>query len=159
MLKLNKIEGKWIIQSTYYSLLNNQLKTDIDNISWNKIKKSNQQIPKSIIKLIEKNIISTHMIYTKKSKKNTHSLYKLFLYYDQNHQGEVFHFDHLGKILSKSKFTNRPDNSLCFFSQNNTIDVTEIIYFTKNNLKTSKTVITKNKQCIGISFSSEIKII
>lgn len=158
IIELDNIEGKWIIQSTHYSLINNQLKTAIDSIYWDKIKKSNKQIPQSLIKLIDKNALNKYIIYAKKSKKNHLILYKLFLYRDQANKGEVFNLDNLGKIISKSWFNKRPDKSLYFNSQNKNFEIKEVIYFINNNLKIIKTIIQKNKQCIGISFSSEIRI-
>jgi len=158
----SKIEGNWIIQSTTYSLLKNRILTFSNEINWKPVKNKNSN---SLVKLLSQKMIDTYnpnnsSIYIVESKNNTkiEKFYKFFLYNEKLNKGNLLKFNNSGNLLSKSEFTYKSNQQLCINHNNNGLSVNENIYFIDQNLKIVKSIIKKNKQCIGISFSSEIKI-
>lgn len=157
-----KIEGNWIIQSTTYSLLKNKILTSSNQINWKTVKnKENISLIKLLLKnIIEKYCISNSSIYILESinKKRLEKFYKFFLYNQELEKGYLLKLDNSGNILSKSEFVYKSSQYLRINHNRDGFYVIEDIYFINPNLKIVKSIIKKNKQCIGISFSSEIKI-
>nr|YP_010728644.1 hypothetical protein P6G74_pgp078 [Phymatolithon calcareum]WEA76935.1 hypothetical protein [Phymatolithon calcareum] len=158
----SKIAGNWIIQSTTYSLLKNKILTSTNQINWKPVENKNSN---NILKLLLKNIIEKHdtnnsSIYILESKNNTkiEKFYKFFLYNEKLNKGYLLKLNHSGNILSKSEFTYKSNQHLYINHNNNGFYIDENIYFINQNLKIVKSIIKKNNECIGISFSSEIKM-
>nr|YP_010728804.1 hypothetical protein P6G75_pgp041 [Lithothamnion corallioides]WEA77134.1 hypothetical protein [Lithothamnion corallioides] len=157
---MNKIEGNWIIQSTNYSLLKNTISTSINEVIWKEIQNVNNDIEIIIKNIITKFSINNISIYIIESSnhKRIKKFYKFFLYNEKINKGSILKLNHTGNIVSKASFSYRNNQYFHIKSKYNDFDITENVYFINPNLKIIKSVIKKNETCIGISFSSEIRI-
>nr|YP_009541579.1 hypothetical protein [Synarthrophyton chejuense]AYR05588.1 hypothetical protein [Synarthrophyton chejuense] len=158
--KLENIEGDWIVQSTNYSLLNYRLNTFKDKIYWKPVKYINKTIEKNLTSFITRYSITDYNIYIKQSKKQnlSQSLYHFFLYNDQNNKGHIIKLNGAGKIINQASFKYANKNYIYLTYKNKNYYIKELVYFVNPNLKIIKSIIKNKKKCIGISFSSEIRI-
>nr|AYR05892.1 hypothetical protein [Lithothamnion sp.] len=155
---INKIEGNWIIQSTNYSLIKNTISTSINHVFWKKIKNTNNEIilKNRILKfpITDRNV---YIIESSNQKRNE-TFYKVFLCNEKMNKGSILKINYSGCIVSQA-FFNYKNNQYCHINyQYDNFNIAEKVYFINPNLKIIKSIITKNDMCIGISFSSEIKI-
>lgn len=157
---VNKIEGNWIIQSTNYSLIKNTISTSINNVLWKEIKNINHEmepiVKNSILKFPTTNG-NSYALESSNQKGNKKS-YRFFLYNEKINKGSILKLNHLGHIVSRASFNYKNNQYLYINYQYDDFDIIERIYFINSNLKIIKSIITKNKICIGICFSSEIRI-
>nr|YP_010471137.1 putative single-stranded DNA binding protein [Synarthrophyton patena]UVF62966.1 putative single-stranded DNA binding protein [Synarthrophyton patena] len=158
--EFDRLEGDWIIQSTNYSLLNNKLFTYIDQINWKKIQNKNNIIKPILKQIIQEYSITNYSIYITKSKNRNqiNNFYKIFLHNNTINKVYILKLDYLGNIINKAFFKENNSQSLSINYKNGPFYITEITYLINYNLKIVKSLIKKNQKCIGISFSSEIKI-
>lgn len=157
---INKIEGSWIVQNTNYSLIKNTISTSINRIFWQEIKDTNNKI-KIILKnrILKFPIINGNAyIIESSNRKRNENFYKIFVYNEKINKGNILKLNHLGKVISQASFDYKNNQCLHINYQYDDFDIIEKAYFINRNLKIRKSVVTKNQICIGISFSSEIKI-
>ena len=157
---VNRIEGNWVIQNTNYSLINNTINTSINQISWKQIKNTNNEIDLILKNIMAKFYMTNSSIYIMEYNKNERieKFYKFFLYDKKTNTGNILKLNHSGNIVSKASFNYENNKYLYINYQHDGFNITEKIYFINHNLKIVKSIIKKNAKCIGISFSSEIKI-
>lgn len=157
---INDIEGNWIIQSTNYSLIKNTISTSINHVLWKEVKNTS-----NVIDIVLKEKISVFpiigenpYIIESSNQKRNEKFYKIFLYNEKINKGNILNLDYSGHIISQASFDYK--NNQCFHTnyQYDDFNITEKAYFINANLKIRKSVVIKNQICIGISFSSEIKI-
>nr|YP_009589200.1 conserved hypothetical plastid protein [Corallina ferreyrae]QBL75716.1 conserved hypothetical plastid protein [Corallina ferreyrae] len=157
-LLINRMSGNWVIQSTTYSLVKKNIKTLINEVEWSPIYDKLQNL-KYIRNHISKktDAITEVYILEKKIQNIQEKILHIFLF-NKKSNGYIVKLDDHFQILSQSTFKYYSNNVIFINQKLKNHKITEKIYFLNDNLKIVKSVFYKNNNCIGICFSSEIKI-
>lgn len=159
---ISKLTGKWITQNTGYSLIrySEHIDTSTDQVSWTYVKNPSPCLKSAILHLKQSNKLSEIDLYHIRSK-NNRSIYSEY-YVLSAYQASELRL--LIKLSSDFVFLNKfivqsySQKQLTISSYDKNIEIIEKIYFLNRNLKVIKSTIRKHDSCIGISFSSEIRI-
>lgn len=158
----DNIAGNWIVQSTHYS---SNKKTNFIEILTNEIEYKRiiniNSYQKLWLPYLKSNYLDNKAeIYSIESKKNNIiAIQQYLLILNEDHRTIiVLKFNNKFKVLNKFIIKHYSKKYLSMISQYRNITVSEKIYFLSSNLKIIKTIVTKNKKCCTISFSSEIRI-
>jgi len=158
-----QMTGDWIAQSTNYYLTNhiNQNFYTLNNqIKWTDIKE--KEVYLDLIRtILKKEDIVKYISLYKIESIDVNSLSNLsYILLSQKTSKQIclFKFNKRFHLMNQFTLKDYSKNYLCLSSDIRNIRVIEKIYFLNNNVKIIKSIIKKNNQCIGASFSSEIKI-
>ena len=155
-LVIKHLLGEWIVQQTLYSSSTNYMHSSIKRVNWSIAENQQHTIHKSKHNLIT----NSKNLYLVQKKQNSffNPVYFLFSSGKNFNQGNIIRMNHNFKILSNASFQLYSDNFLSINYKKNNLEIQESITFINSNLKFVQSIVKKNQQCIGISFTSEIKI-
>ena len=159
---IKRMIGKWIIQSTNYSLLNtNEISCNfVNKMRWHYIQENKECLDKLFkhnhIDLLQKKTLlySVQLINDNKNNNN----YYLALITDQLNQSFLLKFDASFNMINKFFIKKIDEDSLYLSTYVNQFEVLQKIYFLNNNVKLIKVTIRKGSSYIGTLFTSEIRI-
>lgn len=158
----NQMTGKWITQSTHYSILDNVVNynTYINYINWTYIPNYENYAQYIFSSLQTKNRIHSIFLYKVKYNQINYGIktYYVTLLEYKFRKAYILKFDERFNLMNKFKIKNHSNNNLYLISQIDDLTILEKIYFLNTNVKIIKSVIQKNKEYIATSFSSEIRI-
>lgn len=159
---INKMTGNWIVQSTNYSLLKHDKSTNtfLNQVKWSNLNYDHNKINNLVSSFNKNSILHKTSIYNIESTKNgfTQKEYCTLIYNKTSSKAYILKFNYNFNLIRKFVIRDINRNYLFITSTTNNITIIEKIYFFHNNLKVIKSIIKKNNKCIGISFSSEIRI-
>lgn len=161
----SKIIGHWITQTTKYKLLNSntsEISTFINQIKWTNLSDNNFYAD-----IIKKNVKVEYIGYSLFIYKLNFSDYQshnqiYYIAFSENHFKKMYllKFNENFTVTNWFIIKKCTANYLCLTSENrnNTITITQKIYFLNANVKLIKSVIKNKNKYIATTFSSEIKI-
>lgn len=155
---INRLTGRWIVQSTNYSVSANTLINQVECIN---IKDCSSYFKSTIDNLekYEKELSGINLYCMQfKDRHDSNSQYYILLIYQASTLKLVMKFNHSFVFLSKFIVQSQSRNCLTIISCDKNIEVIEKIYFLSRNLKIIKSTIQQDNSYIGTSFSSEIRI-
>ena len=159
---IGKMTGNWIVQSTNYSLLNYYKSTDtfINKVKWHNINSNNNDINNLLFHFNRDYTLHNASLYDVEYIKNgiSQRVYYILIYNIKSNPSYILKFNSKFDLINKFTIKDVHENYLFTISKVQNITIVEKIYFLHQNLKVIKSIIKKNNQCIGLSFSSEIRI-
>nr|YP_007878284.1 conserved hypothetical plastid protein [Calliarthron tuberculosum]AGA63895.1 conserved hypothetical plastid protein [Calliarthron tuberculosum] len=158
ILLINRMLGNWIVQSTTYSLFKKNIEASLNEIKWSLVEDKIQELAYRKQNIFPIN--STNMKIYILEKETNHlqkKIYQIFLF-EKKSKGYIVKLDYNFQILNQSIFYYNSENFLSVYYKSRNNIIIENIYFINDNLKVIKSIIKKNSKCIGICFSSEIRI-
>lgn len=159
---ISKMTGHWIVQSTYYSLLRHHKLTEtfLNQVKWDYFHSSNIDINSLLANFNQGSILYKASLYSIKCIKNSlnQQMYCVLIYNKMSNKSFILKLNSEFNLTNKCIIKNIDQNYLHITSTMKNITVIEKIYFFHHNLKVTKSIIKKDNKCIGISFSSEIRI-
>ena len=159
---INQMTGNWVVQSTKYSLLKNQgmIDTFISQVEWIHVSKDNNYFHSVLANLGYQHVSGPPNLYcigllNKSSVDNKHNL---LLLDSKSKQACILKYNYEFNLTNKFLITHYSRNYISMISNTKNFTIIEKIYFLHDNLKITKSIIKQHQKCIGISFSSEIRI-
>lgn len=148
--------GNWITQNTVYCVKKEYISISKNIVNWSVIHNKRNCLA-HIIDKVKKKYSRAHL--AKVNHKDIGSVkHCLFLFDNTKPKGIILVLSHDFQILHSTSFRHNSCDFIYMIYKNADIEIKERIYFVNSNLKLVKSTIEKHQKCIGISFSSEIKI-
>lgn len=161
---IGKLEGQWIVQSANYSLLQYANSKDLllNEVQWFRIydyKPYLGQISQHLPEESRLNSIDMHL-YCVKSKRNkvVRVVGYIILLYRGVQISFMIKLDQNFVFLHRFVIRGQSEDRLTIVSPKDSLYIVEKIYFLNRNLKVIRSTVHSFDQCIGTSFSSEIRI-
>ena len=159
---IERMTGKWIIQSTNYSLSNMDETSCnfVNRMKWYHIQDNKKYLHMFFnhnqINLLQKKsqLYSIEQV----SNNNKNDNYYIALITDKLNQSFLFKFDMSFNVINKFFIEKIDKNSLYLSAYINKFEVLQKIYFLNSNVKLIKVTIKKGSYCIGTFFTSEIRV-
>ena len=155
------LAGRWIIQSTNYSLLlhcksRNQF---VDQVEWVYVQDSKFYLESIKRYLNKQDELSNISLYRLKSGSGRlHTVHYIACVYIGLKLKMLIKLDQDLIPLNQFIVQSQSSNCLTIMSRKNTMVIVEKIYFLNRNLKVIKSTIQNPDKYIGTTFSSEIRI-
>lgn len=159
---IKQMTGNWFVQNTKYSLLKKRELTDTfaTQIKWTRIQNKDKYFGLAAIGISDYNILSSLNLYCIQLSDSDflQNSYIILVINSTSGQDYILKYNHKFNFINKFTVTYCSKNYLSMTAKIKEFTITEKIYFLHNNLKITKSIIRRKDQCIGTSFSSEIRI-